>query len=139
MDQKQPISPDSDDLQTVLRQLSTEQIRFVIARGECKSDKEAAAMIGISHATPKRWNDDGSKALVDTAVRLMVQDGVITAMELRRRALSKAMAIKAAGLDSDNERIRQDVATEIVEWEMGKATARTEAKLTGEIRIVADL
>jgi len=36
------------------------------------------------------------------------------------------MAIKLAGLDNRDERVRQAVATEIIEWELGKATQRQE-------------
>lgn len=127
----------SDDLKAILRQLNTVQIRFCVARVECRSDKEAAEMIGVSTGTVKSWNDDGDKLLVDEAVRLMAYDGVITAMEIRRRNLAKAMAIKAAGLDVGDERLRQSVATEIIEWELGKATQRSEvdANIDSTIRV----
>jgi hypothetical protein len=63
---------------------------------------------------------------MDEAVRLMAHDGVVTALHIRRQALSEAMAVKRQGLSSDDERIRQSVATELIEWELGKATARLE-------------
>ena len=122
-DQKQRNDTSSDRLREILRQLSAAQIRFVVARNEAKSDKDAAEIIGISPATVKGWEE---KPLIDEAVKLMAYDGVITAQEIRRRNLAKAMAVKAAGLESDDERIRQAVATEIIEWEMGKATQRNE-------------
>jgi hypothetical protein len=128
----QPNITDSNQtrLQEILGQLSLAQIRFIVARNETKSDKDAAEMIGISPGYVKQWNVDGSKALIDEALVLMAHDGVITALEIRRRNLAKAMAVKAAALDSDNEKIRQDAATEIIEWELGKATQRSE--LTGK-------
>ena len=36
------------------------------------------------------------------------------------------MAVKVAGLDSENERVRQDAATELIEWELGKAKQTSE-------------
>jgi hypothetical protein len=109
---------DIEPLKAILRELTMTQIRYVIARIENKTDKSAAEAIGISPATVKGWDN---KAEVDEAVTLMRVDGMITALEIRRRNLAKAMAVKAAGLESDNEKIRQEVATELIEWELGKA------------------
>jgi len=65
----------------------------------------------------------------------MAYDGVLTALEIRRRNLARAMAVKAAGLDSRDERIRQNAATEIIEWELGKANQKTESKNSGEVTV----
>jgi len=119
----------SEELAAVLAQLSTDQIRFVVARQECATDKEAAEAIGVKPDTVYHWPDT-----VREAVRLMAGDGIAVAIEVRRRNLPKAMLTKAAGLDSDDERIRQSVATEIIEWELGRATQREEA----EHRIVVE-
>ena len=119
--QGNPENSISEQLSTVLAQLTTDQIRFVVARQECPTDKEAAEAIGIKPDTVYRWPD-----AVKEAVRLMAADGLIVAREVRRRSLAKAMLVKAAGLDSENERVRQGVSTEIIEWEMGKATQRQE-------------
>lgn len=129
----------SSNLTNILKRLNVVQIRFCIARCETKTDKEAAEVIGVTPGVVKGWNDDGSKQLVDEAVRLMVYDGVITAQELRRRNLAKAMAIKVAGLDSVDEKTRQSVATEIIEWETGKATQPTDNKHSGDLNIVVTL
>jgi len=56
----------------------------------------------------------------------MATDGLIAALELRRRNLAKAMAVKVKGLDEKDSRLRQSVSTEIIEWEMGKATQKQE-------------
>ena len=128
MDNEKIPNDTSDALLETIGHLTTDQIRFVIGRQECATDKETAEMIGVSPATVKGWKAKG--APIDDAVRLMALDGVVVARELRRRHLAKAMAVKVAGLESDAEKLRQDVATEIIEWEMGKATQRQE--LTGE-------
>jgi hypothetical protein len=120
----------SDDLDAVLARLTLDQIRFVVARQECATDREAARMVGVSESTVYRWPDD-----VKEACRLMAGDGVTTALHLRRRSLAKAMAVKAKGLDSDDEKIRQGVATEIIEWELGKATQRNQNDNSGTLEI----
>jgi len=133
-DQSQPNATDNDRLTEILKLLTTTQIRFVIARTESKTDKEAAETIGISPATAKGWNDDNTKALIDEAVRLMIFDGLKTAKELRRRNLAKAMAVKVSGLDSDDEQMRQKVSTEIIEWEMGKA--QDNVNVDGKLQVI---
>lgn len=111
-----------EDLELLLEELTTEQIRFVVARQECATDKEGAKAIGVSAGTVKNWKYAGTP--IDEAIRLMALDGVVVALHLRRKALAKAMLVKHGGLDSKDERIQQGTATEIIEWELGKATQR---------------
>jgi hypothetical protein len=106
----------SDQLMAALAQLSTDQIRFVVARQDCATDKEAAMAIGIKPDTAYHW-----PPIVKEAVRLMTEDGLSVARHVRRRNLAKAMLVKVGGLDSGDESLRQRVATEIIEWEMGRA------------------
>lgn len=121
--------PSIDELQAVLKRLTTDQIRFVVSRQEHISDRAAAEAVGIRPATISDWKYNG--APIDLAVRLMAMDGIIVARELRRRNLAKAMATKVAGLDLDDAKLRQAVATEIIEWEMGTATQRRDVTTAG--------
>ena len=111
--------PTSERLGEVLTQLSTDQIRFVIARQDVSTDKEAAEGIGIKPNTVYNW-----PAVVKEATQLMAADGLVVAQHIRSHNVAKAMQVKVAGLNSDDERVRQGVATEVIEWEMGKATLR---------------
>lgn len=120
----------TDDLEALCQQLTVDQIRFVVARNEHSSDKATAEFLEISPNTVKDWKYKG--APIDEAVRLMAMDGIVVAANVRRRNLAKAMLIKVAGLDSDDERMRQGVATEIIEWEMGKATQTQRHEGSGE-------
>jgi predicted DNA-binding protein (UPF0251 family) len=126
-----PVGTDSD-LEAVLARLSTDQIRFVIARSETTTDKDAARAIGISPETVKHW-PKSAKADVASAVKLMAHDGVVTALHIRRRNLAKAMGVKVAGLDSPDEKVRQAVASEIIEWELGKAEQPNRNTDTGTV------
>ena len=104
--------------------LTPDQLRFVVARQECPTDKEAAEELGFSPSTISYWKRHGGP--IDEAVRLMAFDGLIMAAHIRRRSIAKAMMVKVAGLDDNDASLRQRVATEIIEWEMGKATQRQE-------------
>lgn len=115
--QQNPEKSISDQLDAVLDQLTTDQIRFVVARQSYGSDKETAQALRLKPDTVYHWPE-----IVREAIRLMASDGLTTALHIRRRHLAKAMLVKVAGLDSPMEKIRQDVSTEIIEWEMGKAS-----------------
>ena len=114
----------SEQLSDILSRLTKDQLRFVVAVQEYNSKKDAAEAIGIKPDTVYRWNGD-----IDRAVQLMAMDLTETATQIRKRNLVKAMMIKVAGLDSDDELLRQKVATEIIEGELGKPSQRNE--LTG--------
>ena len=108
-------------LSQVIADLSDIQLRFVVARSQCLSDTEAAQVLGLSRDRVYHWPNQ-----VKEAVRLMAADGVVVALEMRRRSLAEAMAVKTAGLRSKKELVRQKAATEIIEWELGKAASRHE-------------
>lgn len=117
--QENQANPSSERLKEILAELTTDQIRYVVARQDVATDKGAAQNVGISPDTVSRWKRD--EVPIDEAVRLMAFDGLAMALHIRQRNLAKAMSVKVAGLNSDDERIRQGVATEIVEWELGKS------------------
>ncbi len=105
-------------------QLTPDQIRFVVARQEYTTDKDAAVSLDILPYQVSRWKAKG--APINEAVQLMALDGLTAALYIRSHALAKAMSVKASGLNSDSEMIRQKASTEIIEWEMGKAMQRAE-------------
>jgi hypothetical protein len=121
---------DEQRLKELLGTFSLVQLRYMVERMYTNSDKDAAISAGISAETVKHWDN---KAEVDEAVTLMRFDGVQTALEIRRRSLAKAMAVKADGLDYNDKRLRQSVATEMVEWELGRPTQPS--KVEGSISL----
>ena len=52
---------------------------------------------------------------------------------VRKRNLLKAIMVKVAGLDSSDESIRQKVASELIEWELGTATKTQAINLDGSL------
>lgn len=124
----------SSDLGGVLERLTAEQIRYAIARRQCRTIVDACAAIDLPRSAYYDWSDD-ERALIDDAVRLMERDGVVTALHLRRRALAEAMAVKTAGLRDADPKLRQGVATELIEWELGKAKQSMDANVHGDMRV----
>lgn len=124
MTDQSPQKSTSERLAELLPKLSRDQLRFVVAYLEYPTKREAAEAIGLEPNTVYKWN-----GIVQEAADLMALEAVEAAAAIRRRTLIKAIMVKTAGLDSADEATRQRVATEIIEWEMGKAANKTE--LTG--------
>lgn len=101
--------------------LSHNQQRFAIAMLSSSTKREAAQSVGLEPNTVYSWNGD-----IDAVVEFMRNNAAQAALGIVRASATKAAMIKAAGLDSDNEKIRQDVATEILDRNLGKPTQRTE-------------
>jgi hypothetical protein len=114
----------SEELSVLVAEMTPNQIRLIVAAQDYPTLKEAAEAIGVAPRTVYNWPEE-----VKRAIELFAQDSVSGALAIRRRYLSKAMAVKVTGLDSDDEGVRQRASTEIIEWELGKATQKQE--LTG--------
>lgn len=106
----------SERLSEIIPQLTTNQRRFIVAMQGCPTKKEAAEAIGLEPNTVYGWPD-----VVDEAIDLVTRDVIEAARQLRKSGLLKAIMVKLAGLDNDDDAFRQRIATEIIEWEMGKA------------------
>ena len=117
----------SSELTEILSRLSVDQRRYVVARMDYPTKHEAAKAIGMKADTVYRWRDD-----VERAVELLSIDIVAGVKQIRLQALAKAMMVKVKGLDSGDERVRQAAATEIIEWELGKAMQKTDVTSDGE-------
>lgn len=123
----------SERISELLPRLSKDQLRYVIALQDYPSKKEAAEAIGLQPNTVYKWN-----GIVDELADLMALEATETARKIRLRNLNKAMMVKVTGLDSDDEQIRQKVASEIIEGELGKAAQPITGQDGGElvVRIV---
>lgn len=118
----------SERLSEVLAQLTPNQLRFVVAMKECSTKKEAAKAIDLEPNTVYGW-----PKIVDDAVRLVALSEEEAARAIRKRSLVKAIMVKVSGLDSDDEGTRQKTATEIIEWELGKASQPVTGKDGGPV------
>lgn len=127
--QENPQKSISEQLAEVMASLSVDQLRYVAAMQQCASKKEAAEIIGIEPNTVYKW-----PAVVEDAVRLTALDREGAAREIAKKNLVKAMMVKTKALDSDDEVLRQKVATEIIEWNLGKALQPIGGKDGGPIQ-----
>jgi len=78
--------------------------------------KEAAQELKRSPATVYNW-----PKYVDAAIAKAREDMHEAALTVRKNALLKAMRVKTALLDNKDARVRDKAATDILEWELGKA------------------
>lgn len=114
-------TPQKSTLQSLLAQLSQEQLRFVAAMQTAASKKEAAERIGLQPNTIYKW-----PAIIDQVLLLVDADRLQAARDLAQQSLFKAMLVKVDALESADIAIRQKAATEIIEWNLGRATQRQE-------------
>jgi len=101
--------------------LDHNQRRFAIAMLDSKSKKEAAEAIELRPNTVYGWNGE-----VDTVVEMMQAQVRDATLEILSAEGPRAAGVKVAGLDSDDERVRQASATEILDRVLGKPTQRQE-------------
>ena len=115
----------SEDFSSIWSALSYNQRRYAVAMLECATKAEAASLVGLEADTVYRWPDE-----VDRAVVLLQSQAAGTAVDMLASAVSKAVMVKIAGLDSDDEKISQASATEIIDRVIGRATQHSE--ITGK-------
>ena len=117
-------------IEEILSALLPDQLRFVVARLQSRTDKAAAEEIGIAPDTVYGWPN---KDQIDEAILLINAEPIDAARKIRKKNLVKAMMVKAKGLDSKDERLAQAAATEIIEWELGKAKQAIDAHIDDHI------
>jgi len=115
----------NDKFQAIWRKLTRNQRRFVIGMTEHGSKKSCAIAMKLKPPTVYGWPD-----YVDEAVELYQEHIVDAATGILADAIADAAMVKALGLESGDERIKQKASTEILDRYFGKAKQRTEH--TGE-------
>ena len=115
----------SDDrFAQIWKLLTHNQRRFVVQMTDSPTKKEAAEIIGLDPRTVYAW-----PKFIDEAVGLLLENAKTSAVEMLTSALARAVMIKLAGLDSNDEKMRQDAASEVIDRILGKAKQTNE--LTG--------
>jgi len=125
--------PDSirREISQLMDDMTDGEIRLASAQSEGATRTDGAKAIGKSINTVKKW--DLSK--VDRMVTLMVQHRIETALIQRERLLSRAVAVKAKGLEDPDPKIRQRVATEIIDWNLGRAGQTKSIQHSGTVKV----
>ena len=116
-----PEKSTSSEFSLLWQTLTESQQRFAVAMLQSQSKKEAAEAIGLEPNTVYKWNGNVSRA-----VEIMKDDLIVATLGIIQANATKAAMVKAAGLDSQDERVRQGVATEILDRNLGKPTQRQE-------------
>jgi len=119
---------------TIFDGLDTREVDYVQARANAKSDAEALRMIGAS----KGWLRNRDKDDLNDRAMSFKTDNALKAQIILDQALELAAKIKVDGLQSRNERIKQDSASEIMDRRIGKAVQNIDQKteVSGTITIV---
>ncbi len=102
--------------------LDERETAYVLARSDAFSNNQALKACGFSIGwlRNKDINDLNSRA------ESLRKDKAIRAAMILADAVEEAAKVKAAGLKSRDERVKQAVATEIIDRELGKVPQRQE-------------
>lgn len=116
------INTESDTTNT-LPNFTRIQWRFIAARLKTRTDKEAAESIGIRPKIPTQWSN---KPEINAYLLKVQQDAAKKAEQLLEAHLFEAAMVKVSALQSEDEKIRQSAATEILDRNLGKPKQRQE-------------
>lgn len=113
----------TNDLATLIKDFTVDQLRYLAARPYVRFDKDAAEQIGVSPITISRWKN---RAEIDRAVSLIAADGILVTSEILRRHLPQAAQVIIKQLDSRNPMMQHRAAVDILDRAMGRAVQRSE-------------
>jgi len=117
----------------VFSKLSQSQWRYVTAMAEnpAFTKKQAAEYIGLTPDTVYRWPD-----YVDASVDIARKNIHEAALTMRKQSVLKAIAVKISLLDSADDTVRNKAASDLIEWELGKANQPISGKDGGAIEVI---
>lgn len=105
-----------------LRGLSDSERRYILARVDTRSNAQALRDCGLSQSWLTKTGVDRLNAIADK----LKNDISGRALILLEGALPEAVMVLIDGLNSDDERIKQSAAKDILDRVMGRATQKTE-------------
>lgn len=125
-----------DNLRTEIENIESDLERaYVIERSQVQTDKDGYINAGMSKTTFYTWPTERRDYLNALARRLNTEVAIQCIMELQDVG-RKAAQVKAEGLRSRNEQIKQRTATEILEWIIGKPTQKIDQRSDDRVEIV---
>ena len=124
------------ELAELERSMNLRELRYLVARMNTDTDQEAAKNIGLSSNDVRNMRRNGRGEVLDRALLLMAQDGVITAREIQRKSVAEAMAVMHELTQSDDQRVRFQASKTLVEWELGQARQQIDQRNTGSVTLV---
>ena len=102
--------------------LDARETAYVLARSDSVSNSEALRKCKFSQGWLNKRNIDDLNARADT----IRKDKAMRASILLAEAVEEAAKVKVAGLKVGDDRIKQSVATEILDRELGKVSQSLE-------------
>lgn len=105
---------------SVFSGLNERQVEYVTARSQSESNAKALKLCGFSEG----WLYKQDVEMLNERASMFRKDIAGQAMQKLTEALVAAVEVKTKGLSSRDERVRQSVATEIIERILGKPTQR---------------
>jgi len=125
-----------DNLRTEIESIENDLERaYVIERSQVQTDKDGYIKAGMSKTAFYNWPTERRDYLNGLARRLNTEIAIQCIMELQDVG-RKAAQVKAQGLESRNEQIKQRAATEILEWIIGKAVQKIDQKTDAGVEII---
>ena len=121
------------NLDELIAGLDINERRYVFARADVSTDKEAYEGIGVSYNWLKSHGTDRLNAIAAELVR----DVGFQAMQELKANVVRAAREKTAELDDRDVRIRAQSSTEIMDRVLGKPTQSVEQKteVSGDIKL----
>jgi hypothetical protein len=122
------------EINTIFDGLDSREVDYVQARANAVSDAEALRVCGFSRG----WLNSHDKDDLNDRAMAFKTDNVLKAQIILDQAVELAAKIKVEGLQSRNERIKQDSSSEIMNRRMGKPTQNVNQKTehSGSLDIV---
>lgn len=102
--------------------LDERETAYVLARSDAFSNNQALKVCGFSIGWLRNKDIDDLNSRAES----LRKDKAIRASMILADAVEEAAKVKAAGLKSRDERVKQAVATEIIDRELGKVPQRQE-------------
>jgi vacuolar-type H+-ATPase subunit H len=109
-------------LDSIFDGLDERETAYVLARSECVSNSEALRRCGKSEGWLYKRDIDDLNNRADE----LRKNKAIRASMILAEAVEEAAKVKTSGLKARDERIKQAVATEIIERELGKIPVKSE-------------
>ena len=115
------------DIREALGALESTKQDYVWERSKAQTNTQACKAAHISRATYYLWED---REELDELANKLRADRKLKAELILESVIDKAAQVKADGLDSRKENVRQASSTEILDRIMGKPTQTQNTKIT---------
>lgn len=130
--------PKTEDLRAELDRLEDKRLAYVMARSRVNSDAQGYSEAGIHKNTFYSWPAEERERLNDLAQRFK-RETATRALMILQDATEQAAKVKAEGLKSRDERIKQGAATEILDRMVGKPTTSLEVSGKNGDRVLVEV